>query len=114
MNRDLTAIVAGYLSAMEFADAPEGFDCFGVHPATEQAAEEDCRDFWVLVERSGIDSEDWDDESFGADFWYTRQGHGTGFWDRGFKTGAELSKCAKTYDSLNCYLEEGTGLLIAE
>ena len=27
---------------------------------------------------------DYDAESAGRDFWYTRNGHGVGFWDRGF------------------------------
>ena len=25
-----------------------------------------------------------DDWQYGADFWYTRNGHGVGFWDRGY------------------------------
>jgi hypothetical protein len=28
---------------------------------------------------------DYDREAAGRDFWYTRNGHGVGFWDRGFK-----------------------------
>lgn len=34
----------------------------------------------------------------GHDFWLTRNGHGAGFWDRGYgKVGDDLTKAAKIY-----------------
>jgi hypothetical protein len=39
-----------------------------------------------------------DDEQNGHDFWLTRNGHGAGFWDRGYgPVGDELSRMAKTF-----------------
>lgn len=45
-----------------------------------------------LLEQAG------DDAQNGHDFWLTREGHGAGFWDRGYgQVGDELSKAAKIY-----------------
>ena len=33
----------------------------------------------------------YDEQSAGRDFWYDRNGHGVGFWDRGFEGEAELA-----------------------
>lgn len=41
----------------------------------------------------------------GHDFWLTRNGHGAGFWDRGYGAlGDELSKAAKVYGSCDIYV----------
>ena len=38
------------------------------------------------------------DESIGHDFWLTRNGHGTGFWDRGLgDVGDRLSEIARRF-----------------
>lgn len=34
----------------------------------------------------------YDETRAGADFWFSRNGHGVGFWDRGIPTGHELSE----------------------
>ncbi|HEX6826548.1 MAG TPA: hypothetical protein VF077_09570 [Nitrospiraceae bacterium] len=41
----------------------------------------------------------------GHDFWLTRNGHGTGFWDRGLGVvGDRLTKAAKAYGSSDLYV----------
>ena len=41
----------------------------------------DCRQFyWALTRELGITDIDW--RQVGHDLWLTRNGHGTGFWDR--------------------------------
>lgn len=41
-------------------------------------------------------------EHAGHDFWLTRNGHGTGFWDRGLgELGERLSKASKVYGSVD-------------
>ena len=46
-----------------------------------------------------------DDEQNGHDFWLTRNGHGAGFWDRGYgKLGDQLSDAAKTFGSSDLYI----------
>ncbi len=71
----------------------------------------DCKDFQKkyreLYEKGG-----WSDESAGRDFWYTRNGHGTGFWDVGLGdeqkevVGGKLTQAAKSYGQYDLYLGE--------
>ena len=57
------------------------------------------------LEKAGIEECPLDDSQVGHDFWLTRNGHGTGFWDRGIgKAGDILTECAKSYGSLDLYL----------
>lgn len=46
----------------------------------------------------------YDMEGAGIDFWYTRNGHGVGYWDRGFpgELGDDLSHAAKKFGE--CYV----------
>ena len=44
------------------------------------------------------------DELAGHDFWLTRNGHGTGFWDRGIEHGKELTKLCKAYKEIDLYV----------
>jgi hypothetical protein len=60
------------------------FDNDNVHDLPKEtwdAAAADCfkfvRRYWNLIQKSGVDA-----EHTGHDFWLTRNGHGTGFWDR--------------------------------
>jgi hypothetical protein len=46
-----------------------------------------------------------DDEQYGHDFWLTRNGHGAGFWDRGYEdAGDELSAAAEKFGELYPYV----------
>ncbi len=53
----------------------------------------------------------YDETRAGHDFWYTRNGHGTGFWDRtGLEHGdalAELCGWRTNYTEVNPYFHEG-------
>jgi len=45
------------------------------------------------------------DEQIGHDFWLTRNGHGTGFWDRGIGSlGDALTRAAKHSGSADLYI----------
>ena len=85
----------GYLDAALFTtdeSAPGGCDYVKCGRADElfpalpeyfiEQARQDCAAFTVanapLLDRAG---DPWQN---GADFWYTRNGHGVGFWDRGY------------------------------
>ncbi len=42
----------------------------------------------------------------GHDFWLTRNGHGAGFWDRGYGADGEtLSQAAKAYGSVDLWID---------
>jgi hypothetical protein len=49
---------------------------------------------------------DLDPAQVGGDFWLTRNGHGTGFWDRGHPDwlGRHLTDAAKAYSSADLYM----------
>ena len=69
----------------------------------------DCKDFqskYSTVYQMG----DWSDEEAGTDFWLTRNGHGTGFWDKSHKQpeqekiGIALTQACKSYGTFDLYL----------
>lgn len=67
-------------------------------------AEEDCEDF---QEANALDLEATgaSDSQNGHDFWLTRNGHGAGFWDRGYgEVGERLTAAAKVYGSVGLYV----------
>lgn len=52
-----------------------------------------------LLEQAG------DDEQNGHDFWLSRNGHGCGFWDRGYgEVGNKLHAATKPYGSVFLYV----------
>ncbi len=54
-----------------------------------------------VIDASG-GSYDW--SNVGHDFWLTRNGHGAGFWDRGFgEDGKALSEAAHAYGAMDLY-----------
>lgn len=72
----------------------------------------ECADFIDYCERENIELPE-DDEMNGHDFWLTRNEHGTGFWDRGYENGDELTKAAKTFGSCDLYPGDDGNLYIA-
>lgn len=49
-----------------------------------------------------------DESQHGHDFWLTRNGHGAGFWDRGYlDAGDKLSEAARAYGEVNLYVQDG-------
>jgi len=75
------------------------------------SAKNDILDFFELCQEAGLIGEYiervgmvWGAQ-FGHDFWLTRNGHGAGFWDRGFgKLGGELTRLAKSYGTVDLYV----------
>lgn len=90
--------VAGYIEAMFFTNGDTGderenlLNDLGTERLTRAARKSitaDCRAFLSQIMPDGcfarqwLDrAEDYDDEQAGQDFWFTRQHHGAGFWDR--------------------------------
>lgn len=91
-----------------------GYGADDIAPEALKQLESDCADFQeanaadleayctqygsVRGEHSGM-------ACAGHDFWFTRNGHGAGFWDRGLGAlGERLSAASKAYGSCNLYL----------
>ncbi len=73
--------------------------------ATLEECKMDCKDFYEnfggLLKKTG----EYNHQLLGHDFYLTRNGHGTGFWDRGYgDVGDELTKMAKPYGSYSLIL----------
>lgn len=91
----------GYAEAMFFTNGDTGDDRedllneLGVEKLTREAVKDiaaDCTRFINSIMPDGRSCREWldeiagqsdyDDARAGHDFWFTRQGHGVGFWDR--------------------------------
>lgn len=73
-------------------------------------AEANREDIAILIEDGG-QADGYDEESAGRDLWYTRNGHGVGFWDRGFRGEAgaaaeRLSDAAVALGESDAYLSD--------
>ena len=61
-----------------------------------------------------LDKEGYDIERVGNDLWFTMNGHGVGFWDRGFgDVGQELTNICDEIGELNVYVGDD-GLIYCE
>jgi hypothetical protein len=113
-NARLNAFQRGFLTAALWSSTDESDDSGGepldknysiedIAPETLASLLKDCDDFCEenaeLLARAG------DDEQNGHDFWLTRNGHGAGFWDRGYgAVGDKLSDACKRYGSVDLYV----------
>lgn len=58
----------------------------------------------LLEEAYASERVSYDDEQAGRDFWYTRNGYGVGFWDRGLgPVGDRLTERADAFGSIDLY-----------
>ena len=90
----------GYLEAIEFTLDEEYARPAEFSPDAITAAKSDCDDFWQLAadHLAAAYATGYTEEQAGIDFWFTRNGHGTGYWDRGLTDiGTALTRDAKTY-----------------
>ena len=98
---DLDAFTQGYIEALFFTECEIGTDADSHEPETQSALHGECgfsdlapealaaivaqcaafqRDSAPLLEEAF--ARDYDSAQAGRDFWFTRNGHGVGFWDR--------------------------------
>jgi hypothetical protein len=109
---DLDDFSKSYIEALFFTNGDTGDDDenalndLGVEALTPESISniaKDCAAFNELADDLLSEAYDagYSIEQAGADFWFTRQGHGVGFWDRGELyengLGEKLSKIAKGF-----------------
>ena len=103
--RDRDNFVTAYIAAAEEL-AGEEFEDGDVDwsPEAMEQMEQDAEDFFAkaedLLAQTGVE----DPRQHGYDFWLTRNGHGVGFWDRGYgEVGDKLTALADKYGSSDMY-----------
>lgn len=80
-QRNITAIYTAYMEAWLWA---EGDDEDRVIVIDDCMMDQAYRDILAFVRNiAPLDTSPWTDEALGHDLLLTRNGHGTGFWDRG-------------------------------
>lgn len=87
-------------------------DNYPAHPGLRDALAADLHAFLTdPAVAADLDATGLAPEVAGHDFWLTRNGHGTGFWDRGLgAAGDRLTAAAHVYGDVNLYLD--TDLLV--
>ena len=107
----MDTFTTAYLEAIEFtdfhSDNEELQNSDGLSPDLLASIEADCAAF----QEANADALDeaYDEHGFtlaqaGHDFWFTRNGHGAGFWDRGLgAVGTRLSNAARVYGACELY-----------
>lgn len=111
--------VDAYLEAALWASIDEDGEPFDKNYGVEDFAQETV-DHAIKISNDFItanraDLERVGDESrHGHDFWLTRNGHGAGFWDRGYgAVGERLSEMARPYGEANVYVGDDGKLYIS-
>ena len=83
----------------EYMDGKYSIDDF-----SSEAYEACLADVEGFIEAAGSLLDGLDDEMIGHDIWLTRNGHGAGFWDRGYgEVGDQLSDIARAMGEVNLY-----------
>lgn len=121
MYRNLDSFTQGYIEAMFFTDASDPDDgelqdaTFAEFaPGMVTRIQINCEAFQkenadLLAQAYELDGADtrtgqYDAERAGNDYWYTRNGHGTGFWDRNLgQVGEQLANAARKSRSIGLY-----------
>ena len=112
---DLDGFTQGYIEAMFFTDSGPDEGQLGdagfadLAPETLQSIIRDCEEFQAAAAKpleAVYESFATDDVEQGRNFHYTRNGHGTGFWDRGYDVlGEALSDLAHKAGQRDTYLD---------
>ena len=114
----LDAFTQGYIEAMFFTfDEAAGLD--DLSSWAWDCIREDCRAFQEGAARSlelayDYAPVEYDAHGAGRDFWYSRNGHGVGFWDRGLgRVGHILADDARGYGECSLYRGDDGELYLA-
>ena len=116
-TENLDAMLTQYIetalwSSLDSADDPMDLSCGerDVHADTVEQMHEDCKDFAEAnaeqIRQWGGKGDAW--AAAGHDLWLTRNGHGTGFWDRDAGAwpngGTDLAQAAKDCGGCDLYI----------
>jgi hypothetical protein len=114
--RDLDTFTIAYIQCALWSttdeSTPEGGypldDNYDAEDLTNKALDNIIADCDAFQEDNAEDLSGLADGCCGHDFWLSRNGHGAGFWDRGYgELGNRLHKAAKVYGECNIYVHRG-------
>ena len=116
---ELPGFVRGYIEAAYFTntgtgdDAESGLQDASFGELSGEALAQACDTCAAFQTRAAgllalaYTRDGYDDEAAGRDFWYTRNGHGVGYWDRDAlafdSLGEKLSSIARNFGSVDLY-----------
>ncbi len=125
----LNEFILGYVTCAIWASIgddeqplDEKYNSDDLAPETRKAMETDCEKFIAENETAlgdyaeiiGSHPEYTESEKAGHDFWLTRNGHGTGFWDRGIgETGDKLTEASTGFGEVDLYVGDDGKLYTA-
>lgn len=109
-------MVQGYLAAALWSSTDESdesggepldnnYDINDVAQSSKQKAKKDCTDFVNKCKQEWLD--EMDESELGHNFWLTRNGHGTGFWDRdelSDEAKKGMTDVSKKFGEINAYV----------
>lgn len=126
IEHDIDSIVSSYLEAVIFTEYDNGetiteedpeYDEDGdniIYPFndkneddfSDEAKKQAYGEIAWFIDSAGSAIDDIADESIGHDIWLTRNGHGAGFWDRGYDSDIEevLEQLSKELGSTDAYV----------
>ena len=103
-KHEFNRVVAAYLECAAWT-MPENEDDAAFGDAARETAKTHCRAF---LGQAGALVADLDPGQVGHDLWLTRNGHGTGFWDRDLSSiGEDLTRIAKAMGEAYVYESGG-------
>lgn len=101
-TKNVADIIHHYLHAALWTEELESYDLKQIHATSVTQALADCNSF---VEKADSLLDELTEEQIGHDFWLTRCGHGSGFWDRGLgEVGDKLTAICKEFQHSMCLL----------
>lgn len=115
---DLDEFTYGYVEAMFFTETSDSDDEYADATVADisdggwEKIKSDCQNFQIENDnmlQKAFKSGNYDVEKAGRDFWYTRNGHGVGYWDRGLDEAVanSLSEAARTFGE--AYIDDVLG-----
>ena len=108
-------MIEGYLEAIDFAESPEpGTDYVGLSDSLCKESQTHVRDFIARSRVANINLLQFDANKLGRYLWFTRAGHGLGFWDNAefpLEPGRKLSEIAHQMGSVDVVLNPLTSRL---
>ncbi len=95
-------ICALWASVNENGEPLDGaYSIFDISDEFLNQTKTDCESF---LEQAGDLLNDWSEEQAGHDFWLSRNGHGTGFFDRNLPNDDKLQELARKFKEINLYV----------